>query len=206
MFRVRITESTTKPSQAELGRVVGIAQAGATSSKPAASLFTSVSGCPSACTEQDFLVLVVRGTDNNVYTNLLSTKTSGWTGWSSLTGATLSAPTPATTQTAAFRGQVGIAVRLMCLLCGAQTMQSTIRPSRVFGRGRRVGIRREAQSLTVRLWRTAQAAIVQPNSYSSFKETHPTTSTPTRLRAPRGAHTRSVGGATNSDPQLVAVV
>ena len=66
---------------------------GAAANKPAVALYTKVTGCPSACTEQDFLVLVVRGTDNGVYTNLLSTKTSGWVGWSSLSGATLSAPT-----------------------------------------------------------------------------------------------------------------
>jgi hypothetical protein len=66
---------------------------GATTSKPAAALFTMISECPtSGCIESDSLLLVVRGTDNNVYSNSFLIGT-GWLGWSSLSGATLSAPT-----------------------------------------------------------------------------------------------------------------
>jgi hypothetical protein len=65
---------------------------GKTLSKPAAVLHTDVSGCPS-CVEEDVLFLIVRGTDNNVYQNLLFIGITGWVGWSSLIEQTVSAPT-----------------------------------------------------------------------------------------------------------------
>ena len=73
---------------------------GATSSKPAAALITLVDGCPSACAETDYLFVLVRGTDNNVYYsqdviaykyNVYPPDWSVWNSWYS--GSTLSAPT-----------------------------------------------------------------------------------------------------------------
>jgi hypothetical protein len=52
------------------------------------------STCPPSCIEDDGLVVVVRGTDNNIYYNFYELSPSvGWVGWASLSGATLSAPT-----------------------------------------------------------------------------------------------------------------
>ena len=66
---------------------------GKTLSRPAAAFLTYVSWCPS-CYELDYLELVVRGTDNNVYENFYEISPyTGWAVWSSLSGATLSAPT-----------------------------------------------------------------------------------------------------------------
>ena len=67
---------------------------GATLSKPAAAFFTQILGCPSSCFESDALIVVVRGTDDNVYWNVYLIGT-GWESpvWGSLKGATLSAPT-----------------------------------------------------------------------------------------------------------------
>jgi hypothetical protein len=70
---------------------------GKTLSKPAATLFTDVLGCATGCVERDQLRLVVRGTDNNVYSNIYEILPyTGWgmdMVWISLSGATLSAPT-----------------------------------------------------------------------------------------------------------------
>jgi hypothetical protein len=67
---------------------------GKTSSKPAVTLRTIVTGCPS-CAEFDYLILVVRGTDNSVYWSALHplSEVPSWAVWISLGGATLSAPT-----------------------------------------------------------------------------------------------------------------
>jgi hypothetical protein len=71
---------------------------GATISEPAAALGTYFTGCSigEPCELADYLYVVVRGTDNNVYLNGVSIFGSGplgWFGWGSLSGQTLSAPT-----------------------------------------------------------------------------------------------------------------
>jgi hypothetical protein len=65
---------------------------GKTLSKPAAAFLTEIYGCSSSCFEIDAFALVVRGTDNGVYGIGLNLA-SGWSGWDSLKGKTESAPT-----------------------------------------------------------------------------------------------------------------
>jgi hypothetical protein len=69
---------------------------GATSSRPAAAFWMQID-CLSGCVEYDVLHLVVRGTDNNVYSNsfLIDGINPHWGTWLSLKGKTGSAPTVA---------------------------------------------------------------------------------------------------------------
>jgi len=77
---------------------------GSTSSPPTAALFTKVTGCPS-CLEEDAVLIVVRGTDNSIYTSYYEiTPFAGWSTWFSLSGATLSAPTLAYYDNGCFPG------------------------------------------------------------------------------------------------------
>lgn len=69
------------------------APGGATPDTPAGALWTDVAGCNPICVEYDFLIVVVRGTDNGVYWNVLEISPSpGWGSWSSIPGVMKGAP------------------------------------------------------------------------------------------------------------------
>jgi hypothetical protein len=176
---------------------------GATLNQPAAALFTTVVACSTPpCPESDFLRVVVRGTDNNVYANAyeMSPETA-WATWASLGGSTLSAPT--------FAYNDNHCESTMSSISGCTSTDALA----VLGTDNKV-----YSTMIFNGWSSAGGSVANspglayvPGSGAEFLllvEGYPSTALYSNTYTAPGSWTAYswVGGATNSAPQLVAIV